>query len=101
MDIREDYKITGEVTDIKTDIKEFKTYFFSRTTKAGLQSRLSILDPFALSYMNNLLDEGLELPLPAWLFAPMTQPNLKQYEGYFLFDTEPKLTAEVPAQFLQ
>ena len=90
MDISDDYLITGEVTDIKTEIKDFKTYFYSNTTKEGLDARLSFLDPWAISYLNNMLDMGLELPLPAWLIAPMTKPRFEQYDGYFLFDTEPK-----------
>lgn len=90
MDIREDYKISGEVYDIVTTIKDFKTYFYSHTTKEGLDARLSFLDPWAISYLNNLLDIGLELPLPKWLLTPMTEPRFAQYDGYFLFDTEPK-----------
>ena len=30
------------------------------------------------------------MPLPDWLIAPMTEPSVRQYEGYLLFDTEPK-----------
>ena len=59
MDIREDYKISGEVIDLVSTIKDFKTYFYSHTTQEGLDARLSFLDPWAISYLNNLLDIGL------------------------------------------
>ena len=59
MDIREDYKISGEVIDLVSTIKDFKTYFYSDKTQEGLDARLSFLDPWAISYLNNLLDIGL------------------------------------------
>ena len=56
MDISEDWKITGEVTDIKTTISEFQTFFFSRTGKAQLETRLKVINPYFMSYLNNLLE---------------------------------------------
>ena len=75
MDIREDYRISGEVSEIVTTIKDFKTYFYSHTTQKGVEAKLSFLNPWAISYLNNLLDIGLELPLPEWLIAPMAEPR--------------------------
>lgn len=91
LDISNDYLITGEVTGLDTEIKEFKTYFYSRTSKEQLNSRLKFYDSIPRSYINNMLKQGLELPLPTWLLAPMTKPRFTQYDGYFLFDTEPKV----------
>ena len=55
IDIRTDYKLTGEVMDLTTDIKEFEAYFHTTTTKEGLDAQLAFLDPWASSYFNNML----------------------------------------------
>ena len=90
MNIRPDYKISGKVEDLKTNITDFKTFFFSYATIESLTTELDMLDYWAISYMNNLLDQGLELPLPEWIIGPMTKPRFKQYNGYWPFDSEPK-----------
>ena len=55
LDISNDYLITGEVTGLDTEIKEFKTYFYSRTSKEQLNSRLQFYDSIPRSYINNML----------------------------------------------
>lgn len=87
INIDENYKIIGNVQNIKTEVKEYVPYFYSRSNIKGLDASLSILDPWAVSYLNNMLDQGLQMPLPDWLLAPMRKPRFKQYQGYFLFDT--------------
>ena len=49
-----------------------------------------MLTPWAISYLNNMLDNGVEIPIPDWIKAPITKPRFKQYQGYYLFDSEPK-----------
>ena len=39
LDISDNYMIIGEVTDIETEIMDFKTYFFSHDTKESLEAR--------------------------------------------------------------
>ena len=92
--------------NIKTEVMEYVPYFNSRSNKKGLDASLAILDPWAVSYLNNMLDQGLQMPLPDWLLAPLNKPRFKQYQGYFLFDSEPKEEAiDVepisPSTFLQ
>ena len=90
IDITPDYKVTGMVEDLTTEIIDFKPYFHSYTTEKGLSAQLAFIDPWAISYLNNLLQQGLDLPLPEWLIAPMTEPRVETYDGYILFDTEPR-----------
>ena len=103
MNIMPDFKITGKVHDLKTKMHDFKAFFWTYATKESLDSQLSFLDPWAISYINNLLNEGLELPLPEWIITPMTKPRFKQYDGYWLFDSEPKTQTDIAATdvFLQ
>ena len=89
IDIREDYRLTGEVKKLRTGIKDYKAYFQTNTVSKELSQRLNLLDPILISYMNKKLEEGLELPLPSWLTTLTTKPRFKQYEGYYLFDAEP------------
>jgi len=49
-----------------------------------------LLSPWAVSYLNAMLYQGVEIPIPDWLKAPITQPRFKQYKGYFLFDSQPR-----------
>lgn len=99
--VTEDYKVTGVVEDLKTEIIDFKTYFHSYTTKASLSAQLAFIDPWAVSYLNNLLEQGLDLPLPEWLIAPLTKPRVDTFDGYLMFDTEPKEDSHIARMFLQ
>ena len=91
LDITEDYKIAGQFTDIQTEVKDFRTYFYSFTTIDGLSAQMSVLNYWLISYLNETLNAGLELPVPEWLIAPLSKPRFRKYaDGYFLVDTEPK-----------
>ena len=56
INIRQDYTITGAVHDLKTNLIDFKSFFYTFATKESLSSQLEFLDPWAMSYINNLLD---------------------------------------------
>ena len=89
INIRNDFKLNGQVSKVRTSVKEYKAYFDTKTEKAALSKQISQLSPEIATYMNARLDEGLELPLPSWLSSLTTQPRFKQYKGYYLFDAEP------------
>ena len=43
---------------------DFEPYFLSRATTKQINSKIILIAPFISSYINNLLDKGMELPLP-------------------------------------
>ena len=67
INIKSDFKLTGQVSKVRTSVKEYKAYFDTKTEKVALSKQISQLSPDIASFMNLRLDEGLELPLPSWL----------------------------------
>lgn len=47
-ELLEDFTLVGHVKDLKTEIKEFKTYFKSKVTAATINRQLEVLKPTAL-----------------------------------------------------
>ena len=77
LDITQDYKIAGRFTDIKTKVEDFRTYFHSFTNIDGFSAQIGVLNNWLISYLNEILNAGLELPVPEWLIAPLSKPRFR------------------------
>ena len=73
IDIRKDYKLTGKVSKVRLAVRDYKADFKTlnkeetKSEAAKLGHRFKKLVPDIVDYMNLVLEEGMELPLPGWL----------------------------------
>jgi len=95
MDVDNKYHVTGKLEDIDMRVRDFKPYFLTKTTKEKLESQMQFLEKFAgQSYVNKILSEGLQIPVPDLIISTMDQPRVTAYDGYIIFDSEPKVYKE-------
>ena len=62
--INDDLMITGQIDNLKLTIADFYPYFNTPTTSQAINQKLHLMVPLLQSYLNNLLDKGLKLPIP-------------------------------------
>ncbi len=63
-EVGNDFKLYGQTEQVTLHVLDFEPYFLSRATTKQINSKIVLIAPFISSYINNLLDKGMELPLP-------------------------------------
>mmetsp|Transcript_34217 Transcript_34217/g.33440 ORF Transcript_34217/g.33440 Transcript_34217/m.33440 type:complete len:297 (+) Transcript_34217:752-1642(+) len=87
--VREDFKLYGSVEDIKLKVLAFEPYFVTTTTSKQIMSKISLLGPFMASYANNLLDKGMQLPVPTNIVNHIQNPSVIAFDKYLMIDGQP------------
>jgi len=60
---------------------------------------MQFLEKFAgQSYVNEILSEGIQVPVPDLVISTMNRPRVTAYDGYILFDSEPQVYKEPEVQ---
>ena len=63
----EDYKLTADVLEMKTEVKSFNPFFHTETNKFVMETQLAIVTPYFTQSLNNIGLKGLVLPVPSWI----------------------------------
>ena len=63
-EIDDNFKMSGKAEDVQIEFVNIDAFFKTLVTKEKLNSRLSVLQPIILGYVNSILDKGIEIPIP-------------------------------------
>jgi hypothetical protein len=86
--IDSDFKLFSEAKEIEAEFTKIEAYFKTSTTKKNLNGRLQFIRPFAIGYLNSILNEGLEIPMPSTYKDLVKDPRVRHFEHYLFIDAE-------------
>jgi hypothetical protein len=86
--IDENFKLYSEAKEIEAEFTKIDAYFKTRTTEKNLNDRLQFIRPFAIGYLNSILDEGIEIPIPEDYKEYIKDPRVRHFEHFLFIDAE-------------
>ena len=97
--IDNDFKLLTQAKEIEAEFTRIDAYFKTRTTKTNLNDRLQFIRPFAIGYLNSILDAGIVIPLPQNMTEYIKDPRIRHFNHYLFIDAETK--PEVKTSYLK
>ena len=85
----EKYSLFAEADDLEMEFTEIDAYFKTRLTKDSLNDRISFIKPFAVGYINKMLNDGIGIPIPPNLQKLIKNPQIKALNHFLKIDFEP------------
>jgi len=58
-------QLYGSAQDVQCKLIEFESFFKTRASVKSLSKQISFMNPIIMSYLNQKLDQGIQLPLPS------------------------------------
>lgn len=87
-----DFKLYGEAKYLKNEIIEFSPYFKSTMSKSKIEKEFQMYTPLMESYINSILDDGWQLPIPKNITKYILKEKVTAYNGYLLIDGDADFT---------
>jgi hypothetical protein len=78
-EVGDDFRLYGSTDGVTLHVLDFEPYFLSSATTKQINSKIVLIAPFISSYINNLLDKGMELPLPKNITSHIKNQKVTSY----------------------
>ena len=87
--IDDNFKLFIEDDSIDTTFTKLTPYFRTKTKLESLNWRAKLLTPMAVSYLNLMLKNGVDLPVNKRYTNCVKEPRIRTYDHYLFADAEP------------
>ena len=76
----------AQAEDIEATVTELDAYFKTRSTKTSMNDRLQFAKPILISYLNSVLEKGIDIPLPKGVKEYIVDPRVRHFDEYLFID---------------
>jgi len=86
---QDDFKLYAEAEDVEANIIEIDSYFKTKIDAQKMNDRINFIKPFAIGFINSILDKGVKVPIPSNFTQYIRDPKVQTFNRYLFIDAEP------------
>ena len=78
-----------ESDNIEVNFMDIEPFFKTKVNKDKLNKGIKFMSPLFISYLNQVFDDGLKLPIRRTFTQCVSEPRILVFDGYILVEAEP------------
>lgn len=90
--VRKDLKMYLECDEMEMEFTELNAFFKTNVNKDSLSIRIGYLKPFVVAYINSMLMDGIQIPIPDNYKTMIKNPKVVLNKSYIKIEFEPDFT---------